>query len=145
MRLLAGAIAACGIPVCPGWFIWFATAPNEAHRRTIAGHGRSHSSQPRIYSSTPTCCSPPWTALESYQLHLPIASAQVKSCLLLAALGADGTTVLREPGPSRDHTENMLRSMGVSLVKDSPANVRDPGVIYYQTRISPTFPCAYPH
>jgi 3-phosphoshikimate 1-carboxyvinyltransferase len=46
---------------------------------------------------------------------LPVASAQVKSCLLLAALAADGTTTLSEPGPSRDHTERMLKSMGVGI------------------------------
>ena len=45
----------------------------------------------------------------------PVASAQVKSALLLAALYASGTTVVRSPGPSRDHTERMLRSMGARL------------------------------
>ncbi len=46
---------------------------------------------------------------------LPIASAQVKSALLLAALYSEGRTTLRSPGPSRDHTERMLTSMGVQL------------------------------
>ena len=46
---------------------------------------------------------------------LPVASAQVKSCLLLAALAADGVTTLREPGPSRDHTERMLRFLGAPI------------------------------
>jgi len=46
---------------------------------------------------------------------LPMASAQVKSALLLAALRASGTTTVRSPGPSRDHTERMLQSMGVRL------------------------------
>lgn len=50
---------------------------------------------------------------------LPVASAQVKSCLMLAALGAEGSTVLSEPGPSRDHTERMLSSMGVRIVSSS--------------------------
>ncbi len=45
----------------------------------------------------------------------PVASAQVKSALLLAALYASGTTVVRSPGPSRDHTERMLRSLGASV------------------------------
>jgi 3-phosphoshikimate 1-carboxyvinyltransferase len=48
-------------------------------------------------------------------LHLPIASAQVKSCLLLAALSGDAPTTLIEPGPSRDHTERMLHAMGVEV------------------------------
>ncbi|MBV8403032.1 MAG: 3-phosphoshikimate 1-carboxyvinyltransferase [Gammaproteobacteria bacterium] len=46
---------------------------------------------------------------------LPVASAQVKSALLLAALAARGTTQLTEPAPSRDHTERMLRAFGVEL------------------------------
>lgn len=43
---------------------------------------------------------------------LAVASAQVKSCLLLAGLFADGSTRVREPGPSRDHTERMMRWLG---------------------------------
>jgi len=48
------------------------------------------------------------------QLHgcdhaLPVASAQVKSALLLAGLYADGPTIVRQPGPARDHTERMLK------------------------------------
>lgn len=53
--------------------------------------------------------------LKPLTYDLPVASAQVKSCLLLAALGAEGTTVLNEPGPSRDHTERMLAGMGVTV------------------------------
>jgi 3-phosphoshikimate 1-carboxyvinyltransferase len=47
--------------------------------------------------------------------RLPVASAQVKSALLLAGLSANGTTSVREPAPSRDHTERMLGAMGVPL------------------------------
>lgn len=42
----------------------------------------------------------------------PVASAQVKSCLLLAGLYADGRTQVTEPAPSRDHTERMLEAFG---------------------------------
>jgi len=45
----------------------------------------------------------------------PIASAQVKSAILLAALGANGETVVHEPQITRDHTETMLKAFGVSL------------------------------
>jgi 3-phosphoshikimate 1-carboxyvinyltransferase len=48
-----------------------------------------------------------------------MASAQVKSALLLAGLFADGPTTVRSPGPSRDHTERMLESMGVRLQRTS--------------------------
>jgi 3-phosphoshikimate 1-carboxyvinyltransferase len=54
-------------------------------------------------------------SLHGIDYELPMASAQVKSALLLAALFARGTTTVRSPGPSRDHTERMLESMGVQL------------------------------
>jgi len=53
--------------------------------------------------------------LKPIDYTLPVASAQVKSCLMLASLAADGETFLREPGPSRDHTERMLSAMGVDM------------------------------
>lgn len=50
------------------------------------------------------------------RLHaLQVASAQVKSCLVLAGLHAEGLTQIREPQPSRDHTERMLRAFGAPL------------------------------
>jgi 3-phosphoshikimate 1-carboxyvinyltransferase len=54
-------------------------------------------------------------SLRGLDYALPMASAQVKSALLLAALSASGPTTVRSPGPSRDHTERMLQSMGVRL------------------------------
>lgn len=45
----------------------------------------------------------------------PVASAQVKSCLLLAGLRADGATTIRSPGRSRDHTERLLRALGADV------------------------------
>ncbi|MCD6520438.1 MAG: 3-phosphoshikimate 1-carboxyvinyltransferase [Anaerolineae bacterium] len=54
-------------------------------------------------------------ALQGITYHLPVASAQVKSCLLLAGLFAQGRTTVIEPAPSRDHTERMLRAQGVPL------------------------------
>jgi 3-phosphoshikimate 1-carboxyvinyltransferase len=54
-------------------------------------------------------------SLRAVEHTLPIASAQVKSGLLLAGLYADGVTTVREPSPSRDHTERMLRSMGIAV------------------------------
>ena len=58
---------------------------------------------------------------------LPIASAQVKSCLLLAGLNAAGETWVREPVPSRDHTERMLRAAGVEVMeRDGMVGVAGP-------------------
>ena len=53
--------------------------------------------------------------LHSISYELPVASAQVKSCILLAALAADGATTVGEPERSRDHTERMLLRAGASI------------------------------
>jgi 3-phosphoshikimate 1-carboxyvinyltransferase len=53
--------------------------------------------------------------LRSISYELDVASAQVKSCILLAALAADGATTVGEPARSRDHTERMLLRAGVSI------------------------------
>jgi 3-phosphoshikimate 1-carboxyvinyltransferase len=53
--------------------------------------------------------------LHSISYELPVASAQVKSCILLAALLADGATTIGEPERSRDHTERMLLRAGVNI------------------------------
>ena len=54
-------------------------------------------------------------SLEAIDYTLPVASAQVKSCVLLAGLLAEGTTTVTEPAPSRDHTERMLAGAGVAV------------------------------
>jgi len=53
--------------------------------------------------------------LHGHEHHLPVASAQVKSALLLAGLYADGPTTVHQPGPARDHTERMLAAMGADI------------------------------
>jgi 3-phosphoshikimate 1-carboxyvinyltransferase len=53
--------------------------------------------------------------LRAISCELEVASAQVKSCILLAALAADGATTVGEPARSRDHTERMLLRAGVSI------------------------------
>jgi len=64
---------------------------------------------------------PPFTVTGGYlraiDYAMPVASAQVKSCLLLAALAADGQTRITEPAPSRDHTERMLLAGGVQVAR----------------------------
>jgi len=56
--------------------------------------------------------------LRGAEHELPIASAQVKSCLLLAGMLADGRTTVQEPAPSRDHTERMLAAAGAPLERE---------------------------
>jgi 3-phosphoshikimate 1-carboxyvinyltransferase len=55
------------------------------------------------------------THLRAISYDMPVASAQVKSCVLLAALAADGATTVSEPARSRDHTERMLLRAGVGV------------------------------
>lgn len=60
----------------------------------------------------------PSTSLHGIEYTLPVASAQLKSAILLAGLYAKGETKVIEPAPSRDHTERMLRALGVSVKTD---------------------------
>ncbi|MDA8196275.1 MAG: 3-phosphoshikimate 1-carboxyvinyltransferase [Actinomycetota bacterium] len=53
--------------------------------------------------------------LRSIEYRLPVASAQVKSAILFAGLGAEGTTVVEESEPTRSHTEEMLRAFGADI------------------------------
>ena len=57
-------------------------------------------------------------SLHGIEYRMPVASAQVKSALLLAGLFAEGETTLEQPAISRDHTELMFRSMGVEVIED---------------------------
>lgn len=57
-------------------------------------------------------------ALHGITYKMPVASAQLKSALLLAGLYADGPTTVIEPAPSRDHTERMLRALGARVESD---------------------------
>jgi 3-phosphoshikimate 1-carboxyvinyltransferase len=61
-------------------------------------------------------------SLKGIEYVLPVASAQVKSCVLLAGLTASGTTTVIEPAPTRDHTELMLAAAGAH-VRRRPASV----------------------
>jgi 3-phosphoshikimate 1-carboxyvinyltransferase len=54
-------------------------------------------------------------ALHGIDYHLPMASAQVKSCILLAGLFAQGDTIVREPVRTRDHTEIALKEFGAEI------------------------------
>ncbi|MBY6208270.1 MULTISPECIES: bifunctional prephenate dehydrogenase/3-phosphoshikimate 1-carboxyvinyltransferase [unclassified Halomonas] len=57
-------------------------------------------------------------ALKGIHYDMPMASAQVKSCLLLAGMFAEGETRVREPAPTRDHTERMLNGFGYDVQRD---------------------------
>jgi 3-phosphoshikimate 1-carboxyvinyltransferase len=58
--------------------------------------------------------------IQGISYELPVASAQIKSAILLAGLQAEGTTTVIEPAPSRDHTERMIRMFGGAVESDGP-------------------------
>ena len=60
--------------------------------------------------------------LTGIEYDSPVASAQVKTAILLAGLRANGRTLVREPAPSRDHTERLLSAFGVEVGRDTAAH-----------------------
>ncbi len=132
MRLLAGLLAGQGFDTV---LCGDASLSRRPMRRVIA---------PLERMGAALSCTPEGTAplairggrkLCGIDCALPIASAQVKSALLLAGLYAEGTTRVREPAPSRDHTERMLRRFGVDIVTGGD-NVRlTPGTPLLATRV----------
>ncbi len=82
------------------------------------------------------------TTLRGIEYVLPVASAQVKSCLLFAGLLADGPTTIVEPLPTRDHSERMLAAAGARIecgegtVTIHPAQRLEPGEIVVPADIS---------
>jgi 3-phosphoshikimate 1-carboxyvinyltransferase len=115
MRLLTGALAAAGIPAVLDGSPGLRKRPMqrivEPLRRMGVGISASLQGMPPLDISPRPSVMP----LRTLDYNLPVASAQVKSCLLLAGLAARGVTRLHEPGPSRDHTERMLNEMGVRV------------------------------
>ena len=115
MRLLAGLLAGQGVAATlvgdasltrrPMGRI---VAPLAALGARVAASGPAQTPPLVIERSAP---------LVGATVHTGVASAQVKSAVLLAALGAQGTTTVIEPGPTRDHTERMLPAFGVECAR----------------------------
>ena len=83
---------------------------------------------------------PPVEIRGSRRLHgidyaLPVASAQVKSAVLLAGLQASGQTRVTEPAPTRDHTERMLRAFGVKVTQQGATATIEGGQALRGTQI----------
>lgn len=66
-------------------------------------------------------------ALQGMHYRMPMASAQVKSCVLLAGLYAEGETRVTEPAPTRDHSERMLAGFGCDVHREAATAVLKPG------------------
>lgn len=78
--------------------------------------------------------------LQGLHYHSPIASAQVKSCILLAGLNAEGATTVTEPALSRDHSERMFKAFGANLTTDPETlsvTVTPESQLYGQTVVVP--------
>lgn len=109
-RLLAGAIAGAGIPCVLDGSAGLRKRPMDRITEPLRILGAD-------IDDTNGCA--PLTfrpaTMGSINYVLPIASAQVKSCLLLAALSGNAPSAVLEPGPSRDHTERMLAAMGARV------------------------------
>ena len=118
MRLLAGIVAARGLACTLTGSAQLRARPMERVVAPLEAMGaRVESASGRA----PLRFAAREGPLRAIDHSLPVASAQVKSCVLLAGLNADGPTTVREPGPARDHTERMLGAMGASISVDGPA------------------------
>lgn len=116
MRLLSGVVAGAGLEAILDGDASLRRRPMrrvlEPLRRMGAGaqgttgDGGEETAPLRFQTKAP---------LTGQRHELEVASAQVKSCLLLAGLWARGRTAVREPQPSRDHTERMLRAFGAPI------------------------------
>jgi 3-phosphoshikimate 1-carboxyvinyltransferase len=74
----------------------------------------------KVHSLAPLAIS--GQSLQPIYYHSPVASAQVKSCILLAGLLTEGKTTITEPALSRDHSERMLRAFGANIEVDGETN-----------------------
>lgn len=83
--------------------------PLERMGARLTGHGQRQTAPLTIHGASP---------LQAIDYPLPVASAQVKSCVLLAGLFAAGTTRVIEPTPTRDHTERMFETFGIRWRRD---------------------------
>lgn len=127
MRLLAGVVAGCPFPVTLDGDASIRRRPMDRIALPLERMGVRVSGQgERVL---------PPIRIEGGQLRpveyvLPMASAQVKSCVLLAGCSAEGTTRTVEPAPTRDHTERMLAGFGARVTREGPvASVQGPAAL----------------
>jgi len=115
IRMLSGVLAGLPFDTRIAGDESLARRPMDRIMRPLAGMGASIDARDGRY---------PPLAIHAAKLHgidytLPVASAQVKTCLLLAGLNAEGETVVRENVPTRDHTEVALREFGAAIRVDA--------------------------
>lgn len=114
MRLLAGAVSAAGVFAVLDGSAGLRGRPMKRILTPLQSMGVQITGSPENTAPL-TIESRGKSKLSAQEITLQVASAQVKTAILLAALDADANTSIIEPGPSRDHTERMLQTMGVEL------------------------------
>jgi 3-phosphoshikimate 1-carboxyvinyltransferase len=115
LRLLAGALAAAGVPAILDGSSGLRRRPMQRLVDPLVSLGAAIETAGGGTAPIRLAGRARGQRLHSAEVSLPVASAQVKSAVLLAALAADGPVILHEPGPSRDHTERMLLGMGYQV------------------------------
>ncbi len=115
IRLMAGALAASGIAVTLDGSEGLRKRPMGRIIDPLRQLGVALTASPSGTAPLVLQARPEGQKLRGGEIHLAQASAQVKTCVLLAALAAGQPLVIDEPGPSRDHSERMLKAMGVPL------------------------------
>ena len=117
MRLLSGLLAGQAFDSCLVGDESLSRRPMKRVTDPLAAMGANIASQD---GRPPLRISAPGKSLKAIDYVMPIASAQVKSSLMLAGLYAEGTTRVTEPAPTRDHTERMLTAFGVTVEVNGP-------------------------
>ncbi len=115
MRLLAGLLAAQPFDSTLTGDDSLSGRPMRRVTEPLAAMGAHIETSP---SGTPPLKIRGRQGLQGISYQMPVASAQLKSALLLAGLYAEGTTCVVEPGPSRDHTERMLQGFGYTVQRE---------------------------
>jgi len=115
LRLLAGALAASGISAVLDGSAGLRRRPMQRIVAPLQEMGVPVEAAPGGGAPLRLEQRAAVSRLRALYYRLPVASAQVKTCLMLAGLAADGTTTLVEPELSRDHSERMLHAMGAAV------------------------------
>ncbi len=124
IRLITGILAGAGIAATLTGDASLRRRPMKRVTAPLARMGAQLATEP---NGTPPIVIHPGAPLHGIELAMEVASAQVKSAVLLAGLHAQGRTCVVEPAPTRDHTERMLRGFGVRVEVDGARVCLDGG------------------
>lgn len=125
LRLLAGALVGRGIEATLTGDASLRRRPMQRIVRPLAQMGADIASA----GGTPPLTLRAGARLRGIHYRLPVASAQVKSAVLLAGLGAEGATTVDDPFATRDHTERLLPAFGARLERAGTTSTLTPGTL----------------